>query len=90
MGARHDWANWLCSINVEMYCLSALTLNPSVNNLSVILGRFMNFWREPILCRTYKVYSERAQHISPSESRTSGPSDTALGYVKTIQVTRNP
>ena len=87
MGARHDWANWLCSINVEMYCLSALTLNASVNNLSVISGRFMSFWVEPILCRTYKVYS---QHISPGESRTSGPSDTALGYVKTIQVTRSP
>ena len=74
----------------EMYCLSALMVNASANNLSVISGRFMNFWVEPVLSRTYKVYSYRAQHIGPGESRTSGPSDTALGYVKTIQVTRSP
>ena len=73
-----------------MYCLPALTVNASVNNLSVILGCFMNFWVEPVISRTYKVYYERAQHIGPGESRTSGPSDTALGYVKTIQVTRSP
>ena len=73
-----------------MYCLSALMVDASVNNLAVISGRFIYFWVEPVLSRTYKVYSERAQHIGPGESRTSGPSDTALGYVKTIQVTRSP
>ena len=57
MGARHYWASWLCSNNVEMYCLSALMVSTLVNNLSVISGRFMNFWVEPVLSRTYKVYS---------------------------------
>ena len=41
----------------EMYCLSALMVNASANNLSVISGRFINFWVEPVLSRTYKVYS---------------------------------
>ena len=41
----------------EMYCLSALMVNASANNLSVISGRFMNFWVEPVRSRTYKVYS---------------------------------
>ena len=57
MGARHYWANRLCSNNVEVYCLSALKVYASVNNLSIISGRFMNFWVEPVLSRTYKVSS---------------------------------
>ena len=32
-----------------MYFLSALTVYSSVNNLSVISGRFMNLWVKPVL-----------------------------------------
>ena len=61
MGAMHYWANCLCSNNVEMYFLSALKVYASsVNNLSVISERFMNFWVEPVLSRTYKGHSRLA------------------------------
>ena len=45
----------------------------------------MNFWMEPVLSRTYKVSSQMTQNIGPGESRTSGPSDTALGYIGDLQ-----
>ena len=45
----------------------------------------MNFWMEPVLSRTYKVSSQMTQSIGPGESRTSGPSDTALGYIGDLQ-----
>ena len=87
MGAMHYWANWLCSNNVEMYLFSVLMkVYASVNNLSVISGPFMNLWLEPVLSRTYKVCSQRTQHIGPGESQTSGPSDTALGYIRDLQL----
>ena len=66
--------------------LSALKVNASVNNLSVISGRFMNFWVEPVLSRSYKAYSYRTQHIGLGESRTSGPSNTALSYISDLQL----
>ena len=51
---------WLlndCSNNVEMSFLSALMVYSSVNNLSVISGRFINVWVKPVLSRIYKVSS---------------------------------
>ena len=68
-----------------MFFLSALMVCSLVNNLSVISGRFINFWVKPVLSRTYKVSSERTQHIGPVESRTSGHSGTTLGYVGDLQ-----
>ena len=61
-----------------------LMVYSSVNNLSVILGRFIIFGVKPVLGRTYKVSSYRTQHIGPGESRTSGPSDTVttLEYMR--------
>ena len=61
-----------------MSFLSALMVNESVNTLSVISGRFTNFWVDPVLNRTNKVSSLRPQHIGPGESRASGPLDTRL------------
>ena len=46
----------------------------------------MNFWVEPVLSRTYKVSSKRTTHTGPSESRTSGPSEAALGYIGDLQL----
>ena len=69
-----------------MSFLSALMVYSSVNNLSVISGRFINFRVKPVLCRTYKVSSKRTQHIGPVESRTSGHSDTTLGYIGDLQL----
>ena len=76
----------LCSNNVEMSFLSALMVYSSVNNLSVISGRFINFLVNPVLSRTYKASSQRTQHIGPVESRTSGHSDTTHGYIGDLQL----
>ena len=69
-----------------MSFLSALMVYSSVNNLSVISGRFINFGVKPVLSRTYKVSSLRTQHIDPVESRASGHSDTTLGYIGDLQL----
>ena len=66
--------------------LSALMVYSSVNNLSVISGRFLIFGVKPVLSRTYKVSSERTQHIGPVESRTSGHSDITHGYIGDLQL----
>ena len=48
-------------VQIMIKCIfcSLLKVYASVNNLSDIhvLGRFMNFWMEPVLSRTYKVSS---------------------------------
>ena len=72
-----------------MSFLSALMVYASVNTLSVISGRFMKFWIEPVLSRTNKVSSLRTQHIGPGESRISGPSDTRLLLVLSAICSKN-
>ena len=83
-----DFIGLIDCVQIMTKCIfSALKVYASVNNLSVIrvFGRFMNFWMEPVLSRTYKVSSQMTQNIGPGESRTSGPSDTALGYIGDLQ-----
>ena len=46
----------------------------------------MNFGVKPVLSRTYKVSSQRTQHIGPVESRTSGPSGTTLVFFDDLQL----
>ena len=72
--ARHYWANLLCSNNIELSLLSERMVYISVNNLSVLSGYFISFWAKPVLSR-----KDTTQ--CPGESRTSGPSDIALGYM---------
>ena len=43
-----------------MSFLSALMVYSSVNNLSVISGRFIKFWVKPVLSRTYKGHNTLA------------------------------
>ena len=69
-----------------MSFLSSLMVNSSVNNLSVISRRFIDFWVKPVVSRTYKVSSLRTEHIGPVESRTSGHSDTTHGYIGNLQL----
>ena len=69
-----------------MSVLSALMVYSSVNNLSVISGRFINVWVNPVLSRTYKVSSKGHNTFGPVESRTSGHSDTTLGYIVDLQL----
>ena len=69
-----------------MSFLSALMVYSSVNNLTVISGRFINVCVKPVLSRTYKVSSYRTQHFGPVESQTSGHSDTTLGYIGDLQL----
>ena len=66
--------------------LSALMVYSSVNTLSVISGRFINFWVQPVLSRTYKVSFLRTQNIGTVESLTSGHSDTTHGYIGDLQL----
>ena len=53
------WLTDCVQIMTKCIFFSALKVYASVNNLSVIhvSGRFMNFWMEPVLIRTYKVSS---------------------------------
>ena len=75
---------WLCADNVEMAFLSALIVYSSVNNLSVISGRFMNFWVKPVLSRTYKVSSWSTQHIGLPMSLEQVALQTLLLIISTI------
>ena len=69
-----------------MSFLPSLMVYSSVNNLSVISGRFIDFWVKPVLSRTYKVFSLRTEHLGPVESRTSGHSVTTHGYIGNLQL----
>ena len=69
-----------------MSFLSALMVYSSVNNLSVISGRFMNRWVKPVLSRTYSVFLKDTTLWPPGESRTSGPSDNTLDYIGDVQL----
>ena len=58
IGARNYWAfKMTVEIVSKWFFLSALMVYSSVNNLSVISGRFMNFGVKPVLSITYKVSS---------------------------------
>ena len=71
-----------------MSFLSVLMVYASVNSLSVILGRFMNFLVEQE-AEHIKCLPKGHQTLAPSESRTSDPVDTRLLLVLSAICSKN-